>query len=245
MLSRRLLVAVPATALLGLAAVPAVGSAATIAATTPCTTHVPLYKYASNPDPFPTTIAVTGGTPGARFLVAASDPKRGFDGSKGSQSGTFDAAGNGSVVIDAITLPYRNSDDLLAPSAGRDINLSVQDYGRGGAVIATGSTKVTNLSAEVVTKGRSPRSSLPIRASGAMFAGQKLTAFVVRGTKGSKVIKRYSLGTGNVCGYVSSKKAFARGRSNGSYSVYVQPGSKLDKSKPYAVSGFRVYTRRF
>jgi hypothetical protein len=243
-MNRRLLLT-PTVAVLALTAVPAAdAAAATIAATTPCTTHIPTFRYASMTDPFPTTIQVAGGTPGARFLVAVSDPKRGYDGSKGSESGTFDAAGNGSVVIPAISVPYRASDDLLSPISGRAVNLSVQDFGQGGAVIATGTTKVTNLAASLSTRNRSLRSSLPFRASGAVFAGQKLSAFLVKGT-GAKVIRRYSLGTANDCGYVSTKKAFARGRSTGSYRVYVQPGTRLDESKPFAAVGFSVRRRFF
>lgn len=237
--------AAPAVALLGLAAGPSLAAAATIGATTPCTTHIPTFRYATSADPYPMTIQVAGGTPGARFLVAVSDPKRGFDGSKGSQSGTFDGAGNGAVTVAAVSVPFRTSDDLLNPISGRAVNLSVQDFGQGGAMIATGTTKVTNLAASLSTRNRSLRSVLPLRASGAVWAGQALSAFVVRGSRSTRVIKRYGLGTSNECGYVSARERFARGRSVGSYSIYVQPGTKLDKSKPYAVTGFSVRRRFF
>jgi len=231
------LAAVPAIAMLGLAAVPAVGSAATITPSAPC--YATLYDD-SKPSGQklqyqPMVGTITGGTPGGRFQIY------GVGGKAGSQVGNFDGAGNASYTIASYSTPGIN------PSAGRTVKLEVTEFlGAGGTPITgSASVKVSTIAVDVATRPSNPRKARVVRVSGTPFANQKLYGFIVRGSKSSKVLKRISLGTANACGY-ARKRAIVAPSSyrTGSYRLYINAGKKLDKSKAIA-NGFRIFRRSF
>lgn len=228
-----LLAAVPAAALLGLAAVPAAGSAATIVPSAPC--------YATSYDSSrpsgqrlqwqPMTGTITGGTPGGRFQIF------GVGGKAGSQVGTFDAAGNAPFTITSYSSPG------ITPSAGRTVELQVREFAAGASPItASAKVKVSTISIDASNRPSNPRKARVVRVSGTPYANQKLYAFVVKGSKSTRVLKRISLGTANACGYVRKKAVVApanyRLRTN--YYVFVNAGKKLDKSKAPAAYRFSI-----
>jgi hypothetical protein len=229
------LAAVPAVALLGLAAIPAAGSAATIVPSAAC--------YATSFDSSrpsgerlqwqPMTGTITGGTPGGRFQIY------GVGGKAGSQVGTFDAAGNAPYTITSYSSPG------ISPSAGRTVRLEVTEFVNGTSPITGATTvKVTSLAADVASRPSSPRRKRVVRVSGTPYAGQSLYGFVVRGKKGSRVLKRISLGRANACGYARTRAVVApRSYRTGTYTLYINPGKKLQKSAALGYS-FRI-TRRY
>lgn len=226
------LVAAPTIALFGLAAVPAVGSAATITPSAPC--YSSLYRP-GNTQYQPITGTISGGTPGGRFQIY------GVGGKAGSQVGNFDAAGNASYSIGG---SYSTAG--IYPSAGRAVKLEVTEFQPGGSPI-TGSVdiKTATIAVDVSTKPSNPRKKRLVRASATIFAGQKVYGFIVRGTKSTKVLKRFEIGTGNVCGYVSRRAVVApTNYRTGSYTLYVNAGKKLDKAKALG-SGFRIRRSAF
>lgn len=235
-MSRPLSLAVPAVALLGLAAMPAASSAATIAPSAPC--YATLFdqnapsgqrlKYQ------PMTGTITGGTPGGRFQIY------GVGGKAGSQVGNFDAAGNAAYTISSYSSPGIN------PSAGRTVKLEVTEFVNGASPITgSASVKVSTISVDVESRPTNPRSARVIRASGTPFANQRLYGFVVRGSKSSRVLKRISLGKANVCGYVRTKGVVAPSNyRTGSYRLYINAGKSLRKSSAIAY-GFKITRRSF
>src|SRR5512135_2758286 len=126
------------TSVAALLAVPAGASAVTATFNQPCYTHIPTQGSQ------PIVVSLTGGTPGANFLVSATVPGKGT-GSAGSANGTFDAAGNGTAAITDVSPPSGTID----ATRGQRINLSVADSGAGGTDVPVGSTLVTNLSMTV------------------------------------------------------------------------------------------------
>lgn len=226
-----LLAAVPAAALLGLAAIPAAGSAATIAPSAPC--YATLFQD-SKLTYQPMTGTITGGTPGGRFQIF------GVGGKASSQVGNFDAAGNAPYAITSYSSPGIN------PSAGRTVELQVREFAAGGSpVTGSAKVKVTTIAVDVATKPRSPRSKRVVRVSGTPFANQRLYGFIVRGTKSSRVLKRISLGKANACGYARTKAVVAPSNyRTGTYRLYINPGKKLDKKNAIA-NGFRIFRRAF
>lgn len=231
-----MLATVPAAALLGLAAIPAAGTAAAIAPSAPC--YATLYDD-SKPSGQklqwqPMTGTITGGTPNGRFQIY------GVGGKAGSQVGTFDAAGNAAYTITSYSSPGIN------PSAGRTVKLEVKEFAAGASPV-TGSTsvKVSTVAVDVATRPSSPRAKRVVRVSGTPFAGQRLYGFIVRGSKSSRVLKRISLGKANACGYARTKAVVAPSNyRTGSYRLYINAGKKLDKSKAIA-NGFRIFRRAF
>ncbi|MDO9406806.1 hypothetical protein [Patulibacter sp.] len=227
------LAALPAAAaVLGLAALPAVSSAATIVPSAPCYAT----QFANSKLSYqPMTGTITGGTPGGRFQIF------GVDGKAAGQVGNFDAAGNAQYTITSFSSAGIN------PSAGRTIELQVREFGAGGSPI-TGSTKVkvSTVAIDVANRPSSPRSKRVFRVSSTSYAGQKLYAFVVKGKSSRKVLKRISLGTANECGYVRKKTVTvpSRYQINKNYYIYVNPGKKLDKSKSPSIYRFSI-SRRF
>lgn len=229
------LATIPAAAILGLAAIPAAGSAATIAPSAPC--------YATSYDQSrpsgerlqwqPMTGTISGGTPGGRFQIY------GVGGKAGSQVGNFDAAGNASYTITSYSSPG------ISPSAGRTVRLEVTEFVNGTSPV-TGAVdvKVSTLAVDVASRPSSPLRKRVVRVSGTPFAGQQLYGFVVRGKKGSRVLKRISLGRANACGYARTRAVVAPSRyRTGTYSLYINPGKKLKKSSAVGYS-FRI-TRRY
>lgn len=228
------LATVPTLALIGLAAVPAISSAATITPGAACySTLFDDSKPSGQRLQYqPMTGTITGGTPGGRFQIY------GVGGKAGSQVGTFDAAGNANYTIDSYSSPGIN------PSAGRAVKLEVQEFAAGGSpVTGSADVKVSTISADVSIRPSNPRKSRVVRVSATPFAGKKVYGFITRGSKSSKVLKRISLGTANVCGYARRKAVVAPSNyRTGSYRLYINAGTKLNKDQ--AVSyGFRI--RRF
>jgi hypothetical protein len=224
------LAAVPAVALLGLVAVPAASSAATITPSAPC--YSTLFQN-SKLSYQPMTGTITGGTPGGRFQIF------GVGGKASDMVGNFDAAGNAAYTITSYSNPGIN------PSAGRSVELQVTEFLPGGSqVTGAASVKVSTISADVESRPSNPRRARVVRASGTPFANQKLYGFVVRGKSSSRVLKRISLGTANVCGYVRTKAVVAPNNyRTGSYRLYINAGKSLKKSKAIAYS-FSI-TRHF
>ncbi len=214
---------------------PAVGSAATVTVDRSCYAHVLFGNAGSQP----VIASVTGGTPGARFQVIATVPGKG-EGSAGSNTGTFDAAGNGVTSIENVTAFGAG----ISPTAGRKIDISVKDFGNG--VLTPGpSPRVTNVAADVSSKPTNPRRARKVRASaGSAFANKQIYGFVTKGTS-RKVLRRVSLGKGNACGYVSRKAVIApKNYRTGTYRLYINPGKSLSKRNALLYQ-FRIFRRYF
>lgn len=211
-----------------LLAAPVAASAATGTVAKPCYTHVP----AKTSEPI--VVALTGGTPGAGFVVAATAPGKG-SGSAGSASGNFDAAGNGTATISDVFPPSGS----IGPLKGDPIVLSVADFGAGGVDMPFGQTLITNLAIDVSTKPRSPRAKRSIKVSGTPFAGQELYGFVVKGSN-PKILRKIKLGTADGCGYLSAKGVVApKSFRRGTYRLYVNAGPTLNKALSIGFS-FRI-----
>jgi hypothetical protein len=226
------------TSLIGAATVAALSLAPPSAATAAVTGTIsaPCYSHIVAQDTQPVVVGLTGGTPGAGFVMAATAPGKGL-GSQGSTSGNFDAAGNAIATIESIFPPSGSID----PLKGDVVAITIKDFGVTPAVdTLLGQTLITNLGLDVSTTPRNPRAKRTVRVSGTPFAGKKLYGFVVKGTS-RKILKRFSIGTGNVCGYASTKAVVApKTFRHGTYRLYVNAGTKLDK--PNAImSGFRIF----
>lgn len=212
---------------------PATASAVTGTISKTCYMHVPTRGSE------PVVVALSGGTPNAGYVLAATIPGKGL-GSAGSTSGDFDATGNATAVIKDVSMPGGS----INPSKGRKIDLSVKDYGAGAVETPLGSTLVTTLSLNVSTKPRNIRRRRLVSVSGTPFAGQALSAFVVKGSS-TKVLRRIPLGKANACGYVSRKAIVApRTFKIGSYRLYVNAGRKLVKKRAI-YSTFSIYSLGF
>lgn len=225
------LAAAPAFAALGLAALPAVGSASTITPSAACYSTLFQSGHLSYQ---PMQGTITGGTPGGTFQIY------GVGGKASDQTGTFDATGSAPYSISSYSSPGIN------PSAGRSVKLEVKEFAAGASPV-TGSTslKISTISIDVALKPRSPRSKRVVRISGTPFAGQKLHGFIVRGKHGKKVLKKFSLGTANACGYARTRAVVAPSNyRTGSYYLYINAGKKLDKNKALG-SGFRISRSAF
>lgn len=231
MIPRSLKLAVPASVVCGLL-LPIAADAATITPLKPCYARVPT-KGAE-----PLTFALTGGNPSTRFLLS------GVEGQAGSVSGTFDAAGNATAVIpDGF-----GSGRSIGPSKGRTITMQVQEFpvGAPSAVTGTANVKVTNVAMDIALKRRQPFKAATWKVSGLtpLVGSGTIYASYVRGTKGSKVVKRVKLGKPNDCGYVRVRKMAPPSRSYGTWTIYVHVGKKLDKAKSIS-SRIRTYKRYF
>jgi hypothetical protein len=215
-------------------AVPASAAAVTGTISAPCYTHVPTKGSQ------PVVVSLTGGTPGADYIVAATVPGKGT-GSAGSVDGTFDAAGNAVAQITDVFPP----NGTINPTKGQQIQISVQDFGVEGAPeTPLGTTLITTLAIDVSNKPTNPRKARRVRVSGTPFAGQRIHGFIVKG-KSKHVLKRISLGKADVCGFVSRKVVVApRPFRYGRFRLYVNAGGKLNKSKAIGFS-FRIFRRYF
>lgn len=171
----------------------------------------------------PIEVELTGGTPNAAFTVLAALPGK-ASGSTGTATGTYDAGGDATVRITEL----RGLGS--APSAGRDLNLSVREGA--GSEVAIGQTTVVNFALRVATTPRSPRARRVVSVSGTPFAGQRLYGFVVR--KGSrKVLRRIPLGVADACGALRARAVVGpRTAARGSYRLYVGPGRTLRRTAP-------------
>lgn len=188
-----------------------------------CYSGVPLHQQAT------ITAQFAGGTPGDTFMFIATVPGKG-SGSAGSSDGdtTFDALGNGTASITNVFPPG----DAIGPLAGRKVNLSVEDFGAAGDVTTQlGSVLISNIALDVSETPRSPRKKRMIKLSGTPFAGKKVYGFVTN-KKGTKVLHRFYVGRGNVCGYTKRKTSlFPKHYKRGSYRLYVNAGKKLNKKR--------------
>lgn len=217
-----------AAAALSLAA-PAAASAVTGTVGKPCYSHVPLAKTDVSTEPI--VVTLTGGTPGANFLISAAAPGK-ASGSSGSASGTFDAAGNGTAAIAEVFPPSGS----IGPLKGDALVISAQDFGAGAVETPIGTTRITNLSMDIASTPRSPRKARKITVSGTPYAGQVMYAFVVKGTSRT-VLRRFRLGTADGCGYLAGKGIVApKSFKRGSYRLYVNPGPTLKKDFALAFS---------
>ncbi len=91
----------------------------------------------------------------------------------------------------------------IDPTRGQTIQLSVQDYCAGAIVTPIAQTLVTTLSMGIADRRLNRRARRVVRVSGTPFAGKRLYGFVVK-PRSSHVLRRVSLGRGDVCGFVSS-----------------------------------------
>ncbi len=219
-----------AVAAIAVLALPGSALAVTGAATKPCISRVPTKGGE------PLLIALSGGTPNGRYQVAATVPGKGV-GSAGSSVGSFDATGSATARIDNPSLPG----GTINATAGRKLDLTVQDFTAGTGEVAIGSVRITNLTVTVANRPRSPRAKRLVRVSGTPFAGKMLYGFVTKPGSGT-VLRRFPLGRGNVCGYVSARRVVGpKTFRNGSYRLYVNAGPKLDKRRSLGF-GFRIFT---
>ncbi|MGH2895390.1 MAG: hypothetical protein ACRDPM_19290 [Solirubrobacteraceae bacterium] len=215
-------------------AIPAAASAVTGTLNQACYTHVPTRGSQ------PIVVSLTGGTPGAGYVVSASVPGKGL-GTAGSADGNFDAAGNATAEITDVSPPSGTID----PTRGQRIDVSVQDFGvTGFPVVPIGQTLVTTLSMNVSDRPTNPRAHRLVRVSGAPYARRRVYGFITR-TRSNHVLRRIALGRGDVCGFVSAKAIVAPpGYRAGTYRLYVNAGKKLDKRNALW-SSFRIYRRAF
>lgn len=228
----RLLTAVAGAAAMT-AAVPAGADAATVTLDKPCYGVVP----SGGSQPVVATLA--GGTPNGRFQLIFTVPGK-ASGTAGSQSGDFDAAGNAVITYQGIRPPMTT----INPSKGQTINVSVTDYGAGGAEQPAGSFKVSTFALSVSAKPRNPRSARAVRVSATPFAGQTLYGFITK-PGSSKVLKRFKVGKGNVCGYAGRRAVVAPTRYRiGSYKLYINVGTTLKRREAISFS-FSIYRRSF
>jgi hypothetical protein len=217
------------------ALVPGSALAVTGQADKACYSHVPTKGSE------PIVVTLTGGEPGASFLVTASVPGHGW-GSAGSAPGTYDAAGNGTVQITDVYPPSGTID----PVRGGKIALSVRSYASAGTFdTPLGDVLVTNLAIDVASRPSNPSSRRKVRVSGTPFAHKRLYGFVVRGKKSKHVLRRFSLGRADVCGFAATKAVVApKGYRTGTYWLYVNAGGKLNRAHSLAYS-FRIYRSYF
>ena len=227
MFARKLALAVTGVAL----AVPAAASAGTITFDRACYVHVPNGTGQTTP----INVAISGGTPGADFQVVLNGGK------SGSQTGTFDAAGNGVAQITSVFPPSGS----IEPLSGDTIPVTVHDFGS-GQDIAAGSTLITNAAIQVATKPTNPYRKRVIRVSGLtpVFGAGPLYASFVSGYSGRHVVKTVKLGTPNGCGYLRTKKVLPPRHGVHKWAMYVHVGRSLDKSKSLKYP-FRVFRRFF
>lgn len=216
----------------GALAVPAGASAAiTASGLRPCYTDVPLGKQTT------ITANFSGGIPGDHFMFVASVPGKG-PGSAGSSNGenAFDANGNGTASIPDVFPPT----DAIGPLAGERVDLSVEDFNSAGEIAQpVGSVLITNRALDVSSKPRNPRKARRVKLSGTQFAHKKVYGFVTN-NRGTKVLRRFYIGKGNVCGYTTRKAVVApRNNRNGTYRFYANAGRKLNKKRALSIR-FRI-----
>lgn len=169
----------------------------------------------------PVEVALAGGEPGATFRLLAARPGRPA-GSAGASAGVYDADGDATVRI------ARLRGLGAAPSAGRTVQLAVQDAA--GPAVPVAETLVAPWTVDVATSPSRPGARRVVRASGTPFAGARLSAFLVRAGS-TKVLRRVSLGTADDCGHVRRSVAILpRGLRPGAYRVWVGAGTKLRRA---------------
>jgi hypothetical protein len=231
--SHKCFAAIAAT-LVSLIAASAAAAAPTVTLNKACYAHVPTKGSQ------PIVAQITGGTPGANFILDATVPGKGL-GSAGSTEGTFDPAGNATAEIDDIFPPS----GTINPDKGEPIQLAVQDFGvPGSPATPVGTTLVTTISISVANKPRSPHRKRLLRVSaGDFFAGKTLYGFITK-PHSRHVLKRFKVGKANVCGFASTHAVVAPPSFRpGTYRVWVNAGRKLNRKLALGY-GFRI-TRIF
>ena len=212
---------------------PAAAGAATVTVDKPCYGKVPL--GASEP----VVATITGGTPNGRFQLIFTVPGSG-SGSAGSEVGTFDATGNAVVTYQNIRPPRTTID----PSRGQRVDVSVTDFAAGTGEQPSGSFLVTTIALDVATTPRSPRAKRAVKVSGTPFANQTLYGFVTK-PGSNRVLKKFRVGKGNVCGYAQRRAVVApRAFRTGTYELTVNAGTKINKSAGIR-SRFRIFRTAF
>jgi hypothetical protein len=213
---------------------PAAASAVTGTLNQACYTHVPTRGSQ------PIVITLTGGTPGAGYVVAATVPGKDL-GTAGSADGNFDAAGNATTEITDVSPPSGTID----PTKGQPVDISVQDFGVvGSPSVPIGRVLVTNLALSVSSKPSSPHARRAVRVSGAPFAHRSVYGFITK-SHGSRVLKRFRVGRGNVCGFAGTKAVVAPSDFRvGTYRLYLNAGKKLDKRNALFTS-FQIFRKAF
>lgn len=211
---------------------PAAASAVTGSLNQACYTHIPTRGSQ------PIVIALSGGTPGADYEVTATVPGKGL-GSAGSADGTFDASGNATAEITDVAPPSGTID----PTKGQRVDISAQDFGVvGSTAVPIGSALVTTLSMSVSDKPSNPHARRAVRVSGAPFAHRRIYGFITK-VHGSHVLKRISIGRGDVCGFTTTKAVVAPPNFKpGTYRLYVNAGKKLNKKFSLWTS-FQIFRR--
>jgi len=195
----------------------------------------PCYSHLVAQSTQPIIITLTGGTPGAGFVAAATAPGQGL-GSQGSSSGNFDAAGNAVTQITDVFPPSGSINAI----PGEPVAITVKDFGLPAppADQPIGTALITNLTMDVARTPRKIRLKRKITVSGTPFASQAMYGFIVKGTN-PKILRRISLGTADPCGYVTAKGIVApKSFKTGKYRFYVNAGPTLNK--PLAV--YRSFT---
>jgi hypothetical protein len=227
MFARRIALAVAGVAL----AVPAAAHAGSITFDKACYVHIP--PPFGHSETMPINVSVAGGTPGGDFQVVLNGGK------SGSETGTFDATGNGVAQIQSVFPPSGS----IEPLSGDTLPVTVHDFAS-GTDIATGSTLITNAAIQVARKPINPYRKRVIRVSGLtpLFGPGPLYASFVSGFSGTHVVKTVKLGTPNGCGYLRTKKVLPPRHGVHKWAMYVHVGRALDKSKSLKYA-FRVYRR--
>lgn len=203
--------------LLGL---PAGAAALTASISRPCYAHVPTRGSQ------PIIVTLAGGTPNADFIVSATAPGESV-GSAGFTSGTFDALGDGTAQILDVAPPSLT----VGPTRGQRIALSVTDFGAGTTDVPIGHTLVTTFAMSISSHPRSPRARRRVTVSGTPFARRRLYGFVTN-PRGTRVLRRFFLGIGDVCGFASTRAVVAPSDFHGGvYRLYVNAGARLDKRR--------------
>lgn len=218
-------------------AAPATSHALSGTADKACYTHVPNSRADTVTEPI--TVALTGGTPGGRYQIAAS-PAGGPLGGSGSVSGTFDAAGNGINQITNVFPPKTR----IGPIKGQKIKLTATDFTAGVSDQPIGSVRITNLAVAASGKPDNPRKKRRVKVSGGAFAKKRVFGFVTN-RSGKKVLDRFKLGKANGCGFTARKVVVAPSPFRfGTFRLYVNAGKKL-KRKRALRTNFRIFRRSF
>lgn len=202
-------------------AAPATGHALGGSADRACYTHV--VGSSAQQVTQPVNVGLNGGTPGGPFQVVAT---RSNGQSAGSTSGTFDAAGNGLAQITNL-FP---SGGAIGPLKGQKLRITVKDLTTSiTAPIRT--VRLTNLGLSGSAKPRNPRLKRTVRVSGTVFARKRIYGFVTS-SNGKRVLDRFRIGRGNVCGYAKRRAVVAPSPfAFGSFRFYASPSRKLKRKR--------------
>jgi hypothetical protein len=212
------------------AAALAVPASATASLAGPAVAAAPLAACYQATDPHGVNIPVslTGGGPGDGYVLAATIPGKG-DGSAGSSNGNFDASGNAVTTLKDVFVPG----DPIDPTAGRPIDLSVEDYNPASDTPVTtqlGTVTLSEAGLNVAFGNGKPLTKHKVTVANTAFAGKQLYGFITN-KKGTVILRRWYLGRADpACGYAGAFEVVAPSKLvRGTYRLYVNAGSKLNK----------------